>query len=259
LVPPTGRVVLGASCLSFPEFCELSARRMIVAAAEQTNLSITNHDQVVPFAFQHRAEGTDVCLTWHGVVEEFAVPRITSGMAGNVALAAATALALGVGSNDIRERLPRWRLAPLRGEVRNEGGRLVYLDCYNANPVSMRDALAGFVALAPESEPRLFVFGCMEELGKSAEVLHRELGERWPMRAQDSVIVLGSNATAFAEGMKSQVANATIVTNPDSSQAERMVREFAGPVFLKGSRRYALEKLLGVDGHSTQANTEVAA
>lgn len=244
-VPAAGTVVLGSSCLRFPEFRELVSRRLIVAGAGEKGIKPGMREQMVPFAIQHENDNTQVCLTWHGAVEEFSVPRTTSGMAGNLALAVATALNLGVKSGSIRERLPGWRPAPLRGEIRRDRGRLIYLDCYNANPVSMRDAIDGFVDLAPESQPRLFVFGSMEELGAEAERLHRELGEYLPMRSQDSLIVFGTNAAALAEGVGSRSLNAAISINPDFSDAERVVRVFRGAVFLKGSRRYALEKLVG--------------
>jgi len=67
----------------------------------------------------------------------------------------------------IQSRLAQWAPAKLRGELRREGGRLLYLDCYNANPVSMADALATFEAVAPAGEPRLFILGGMEELGSA--------------------------------------------------------------------------------------------
>lgn len=259
LVPAAGTVILSASCLGFSVFRDLAARRLIVATADAKDLELKAREQIVPFAVQHRDDGTHVCLTWRGSVEEFAVSRTTTGIAGNVALAVITALNLGVSSDSIRGRLPRWRPAPLRAEIRRDRGRLVYLDCYNANPVSMGDALAGFVDLAPEADARLFVFGCMEELGDRAEVLHRELGEHWPMRKQDTLIVLGTNAVAFAEGVKSRMPEAAIAVNPDFESAAQAVREFPGAVFLKGSRRYALEKLLGTESQVMVEKTEVAA
>jgi len=258
-VHASGTVVVGAACLKYPVFRDFAARCLVVAASDENEIEITSREQLIPYAIRQRSDGTHVCLTWHGAVEEFVVPRATAGMAGNVARAVATALNLGVGSNTVRERLPRWRPAPLRGEIRNDRGRFVFLDCYNANPVSMRDALEGFVELAPESKPRLFVFGCMEELGENAEMLHRELGEHWPMRSEDSLIVLGTNAAAFAEGIWSRMSNAVVSINPDFQSAARAVHDFSGAIFLKGSRRYTLEKLLGSGSVTPVEKTEVAA
>ena len=50
------------------------------------------------------------------------------------------------GHTTLQARLCEWRPAALRGELREVGGHLLYLDCYNANPASMADALEAFAA-----------------------------------------------------------------------------------------------------------------
>ena len=97
-------------------------------------------------------------------------------MAQNAVLAICAALWLGVSAEQIQRRLENWQPAKLRGELRQDEGRLLYLDCYNANPASMADALDAFYAIAPDDQPRLFVLGGMEELGREAEMFHRALG-----------------------------------------------------------------------------------
>jgi UDP-N-acetylmuramyl pentapeptide synthase len=164
-------------------------------------------------------------------------------MAGNAVLALTTALHLGVAPDELRARLPQWRPAALRGEVRQADGRTIYLDCYNANPASMQDAVEAFVALVPAVTPRLFVVGCMEELGESSAALHRAVGARWPLRAGDRVIVLGTQADAFAAGVRDTVPEADVLVNPPRDDVARLVGAATGAVFLKGSRRYALETL----------------
>jgi UDP-N-acetylmuramoyl-tripeptide--D-alanyl-D-alanine ligase len=220
--------------------------------------------QIVPFAVRHQGVVTRLCLTWHGAVEEFDLRRVTTGMAGNAALALAAALHLGVSADELRVRLPRWRPAALRGEVRRQGDRTMYLDCYNANPASMADAVEAFIAIAPATAPRLFVIGCMEELGADAAELHRATGARWPLRANDRLVVFGSQAEAFAAGARTVAPAADVLVNPEREEAARLVRAFRGAIFLKGSRRYALETLLD-DGagnggpHGAHARKEVAA
>jgi len=91
--------------------------------------------------------------------------RVSAGMAQNAVLAICAALWLGVTPGVIQQRLTAWRPAKWRGELRREGGRLLYLDCYNANPASMADALENFASLTPAGQPRAYVLGCMEELG----------------------------------------------------------------------------------------------
>jgi UDP-N-acetylmuramoyl-tripeptide--D-alanyl-D-alanine ligase len=169
--------------------------------------------------------------------EPYLLPVPSEGMAQNAALALLIALHFGVPDPDLRARLARWRPAPQRGEIRREGGRLLYLDYYNANPLSMRDALAAFERLAPPPAPRLFLLGCMEELGGGAERYHRELGE---------ALVLGPEtvkAGALARGAGAE----QILASAAAADAAPLVGGFAGSIFVKGSRKHRLETALRLD------------
>jgi len=164
-------------------------------------------------------------------------------MAENTGLAICAARWLGVPSEQIRERLRRWRPTALRGEVRWCGGRLLYLDCYNASPASMADALANFAARAPAEVPRLYVLGCMEELGPTAAEHHRTLGRSLRLRGADRVLVIGSHAAEVAAGAAERGGDAVPVQVV--ATLEPMVEALAGwdgAIFVKGSRRYALEQ-----------------
>jgi UDP-N-acetylmuramoyl-tripeptide--D-alanyl-D-alanine ligase len=167
-------------------------------------------------------------------------------MAQDAALAVCAAQELGLSAEAIRPRLAAWRPAPLRGELRRSEGRLLYLDCYNANPSSMADALAAFGSVAPPVLPRLFVLGCMEELGADAKRYHEELGRRLHLRPNDFLFVIGAHAGAVREGAIENGNRPEQLATADSLEpiAARLAR-FAGAVFIKGSRKYALESLAG--------------
>lgn len=247
-----GVAVFPASCCVHEAFRSIPAP-MLVATPTGFDLgALPARARAVPFVVQHSAEGTQLCLTWEGAVEEFDFRRVSAGMAGNAALALAAALRLGIPADKLRKRITAWRPAALRGEVIRQGGSIFYLDCYNANPASMLDALETFTALAPAGEPRLFVVGCMEELGAESAALHRGTGERWPVRAGDRLIVFGTQADDLAAGVHARHAGADIMVNPERAVAADALRRFRGAVFLKGSRRYALETLLegGLAAHA---------
>jgi UDP-N-acetylmuramoyl-tripeptide--D-alanyl-D-alanine ligase len=164
-------------------------------------------------------------------------------MAQNVALAACAALRLGVGREQIRRRLGTWRPSPLRGEWRLSEGRRLYLDCYNANPASMADALLTFAAVAPASEPRLYVIGCMEELGASAQRYHIELGRSLPLRMEDSAIIVGSLAASVRQGaLEAGIDPARVDAAASADAVAARLEGFRGSVFVKGSRRHELER-----------------
>jgi len=247
-----GVAVFPASCCVHEAFRAIPAPMLVTMSTGFDLEALPARARPVPFVARHDEMGTQLCLTWGGSVEEFDFRRVSSGMAGNAALAIAAALHLGVAADRLRRRITAWRPAALRGEVIDRDGSTFYLDCYNANPASMLDALEAFTALAPSAEPRLFVVGCMEELGAESAVLHRRTGERWPMRSGDRLLVFGTQAEDFAAGVRVCHAAADILVNPDRTVAAAALRDFRGAVFLKGSRRYALETLLE-DGIAARA------
>lgn len=180
-----------------------------------------------------------------GKALNFALRRVSDGMAQNVALALRAALLLGVRADTVRERLALWQPAALRGELCREDGRLLYVDCYNANPAAMGDALDAFYALAPETEPRLLVIGCMGELGSESAQYHRELGRSLRLRRQDHLMIIGDDAASVREGALNngtEPAQVEVVTSLDPVRGH--LAGFHGAVFIKGSRRYRLETIL---------------
>ena len=225
MVRPGGVAIFPRSCAEFAAFRGLKVKT-----------------EVVSFTAVHDREETRVTLPAGGT---FTLRRVSDGMAQNAALALTAALRLGLSPDEIQRRLTQWRPAPLRGELRRENGRLLYLDCYNANPASMGDALAAFCAIAPPEDPRLFVLGCMEELGAEAPRFHRELGRSLPLRPGDFLFITGENAAPVREGaLENGGRAAQIAVVEGLGGVKERLAAFRGSVFVKGSRRYQLERIL---------------
>lgn len=184
-----------------------------------------------------------------GKALNFALRRVSDGMAQNVALAMRAALLLGVRADTIRERLAHWQPTALRGELRREDGRLLYIDCYNANPAAMCDALDAFYALAPETEPRLLIIGCMGELGPESPMYHRALGRSIRLRRLDHLVVIGDEAESVRTGaLENGVARSQVEVVTTLDPVREHFSKFHGAVFIKGSRRYQLETILKGEG-----------
>ena len=242
---PTGVAVFPRSVLEYAAFRDLGVRTMTVERAEAIRPAEPPKDTVY-FTVTHRGAETAVALAYGAPPPRvFAFRRVSDGQAQNAALAICAALWLGTPPEKIQERLGGWQPARLRGEIRQDGDRLLYLDCYNANPASMADALAAFAEIAPADAPRLYLLGCMAELGPESPAHHRTLGRSLPLRAGDRALVLGDEAGEVVSGARERpgpAADVRAVADRAAMAAE--LAAWSGAAFVKGSRRYALEKIL---------------
>ncbi len=241
---PGGLCIFPRSCEGYPAFARLRRDDCLVLdpADGMDGRGVPTGRSL--FAVSHSGGATEISVAFGGLPRVDAVlPRVTDGMAQNAALGICAALRLGVPGEQIAPRLRAWRPSPLRGEWKNSGGMHLFLDCYNANPASMADALGVFTAVAPPEEPRFFVIGCMEELGASALRYHVELGRTLPLRPGDRALVMGALAGAVREGALGGGCDEGQIEVAGSVQviSERLAG-FQGSVFVKGSRRHELEK-----------------
>ncbi len=229
----------------FAAFRELNVHTLVIESADVLRPAKPPTDKVY-FTVTHRDDETALAIAY-GMSPPlvFTLRRVSAGMAQNAVLAVCAALRLGVSPEVVQARLAGWQAAKLRGELRREDGRLLYLDCYNANPAAMGDALDAFYAVASESEPRLLVIGCMGELGPESAMYHRALGRAIHLRAGDYLMVIGDDAAAVRQGVLERGLSASqveIVATLEPVKAR--LAGFRGAVFIKGSRRYQLETIL---------------
>jgi len=178
---------------------------------------------------------------------EWRLPALSPGMRSNALLAIVAAMELGVERAAIQAALDAWRPAALRGEVVERGGKQFYVDCYNASPSALQDSFTAFNERFTGG-PRLIVLGGMKELGVESARLHRAAVARLPLRAGDRFVLVGAEAQWMRDGLLDVgVKDADIVLAENVAQARAPVATFRGPVFLKGSRAYALEGLVAGD------------
>jgi UDP-N-acetylmuramoyl-tripeptide--D-alanyl-D-alanine ligase len=237
-VRPGGLSVFPKQCWEFPAFQDLPQQSIVLVPEGET----VDAPRFVQFGVRMSPMNTEITL---GGRRRFDFRRVSRGMAQNAALAVLLASELGVSDDAIQRSLDDWQPAKWRGEFRHDGRRLLYLDFYNANPASMADALEAFASIVPPEEPRLYVLGCMEELGADAVTYHRELGRGLRLRPQDHAFVTGSHSIEVVAGVADagfSTENIEIVTSLAPVAAR--IAAFRGAVFMKGSRRYELEKAL---------------
>ncbi|HWA27651.1 MAG TPA: UDP-N-acetylmuramoyl-tripeptide--D-alanyl-D-alanine ligase [Lacunisphaera sp.] len=238
-VRPGGRQVFPVSCWRHAVFRELADALVLVPENEgMTRVTA----RTMKFNVFHRPERTEVRLEGR---RTFVLRRVSSGMAQNTALALALASELGVADAVMQSRLEQWQPSQWRGELRQSGEAVVYCDFYNANPASMTDAIDAFSGAVRSELPRIYVLGCMEELGPESAEYHRLFGRTLHLRKGDHLFVIGSQAEALREGLLengNDPAQLSVVT--ELSPVRERLAGFKGAVFLKGSRRYQLETVL---------------
>ena len=179
----------------------------------------------------------------------FEAPDFSRGMLENLLLAIATALMLGANEERIQSRIETLKPVPMRGSIVETQKAKYYLDCYNASPTSMRDALAHFAEISADAPHKLYVLGTMAELGLAAHRHHREIGMNIPAEETSRAILVGANADVYKSGMLEKGWDeARIEIFQNAADAKASVENFEdGFVFVKGSRVCELEKALPDD------------
>ena len=122
------------------------------------------------------------------------IPHIHSGLLNNILAASAAAYLLGIPTRTIVAAAEQPVVVPGRFErrvLKNHKGILIH-DAYNANPESMKAALATFGKL-PTNARKIVVIGDMLELGANSPFWHRQLGRVLrKMSSNHRIILVGS-------------------------------------------------------------------
>lgn len=131
-------------------------------------------------------------------------------------------------------------LSALRGAERPlDGGGVLIEDCYNANPIAMRAALAD---LAERSGRTVAVLADMFELGDEEDRYHREVGATVGELGIDALIAVGERAALYAEAADG-VESVHIATVEEAMERVPAMLAPGDAVLLKGSRGMALERV----------------
>ena len=252
---PPGFALFTLETAAFGPFAALGGRKLVLERADVVRPAEPPPDRAY-FAVTQRGGETALAIAIGPPPPlAFTMPRVSDGMARNAALAICAAWRLGVPRDALQARLSAWRPGAMRGEVRRSGERLLYVDCYNANPDSMADALAAFQSVAPAGEARLYLLGGMEELGPEAPRHHRALGRSLVLRRSDRVLVVGPFAAEVVAGLREAgAASGQMEEIREAAAAGPVLAAWRGAVFVKGSRRHRMEAALAAAGEEMPAH-----
>ena len=179
---------------------------------------------------------------WRGQTVSLALPGRHA--VADAMLALAVADLLGVSPKEAARGLAGAATGSLRGELRRLGGLTLIVDCYNANPQSVRAALDLLEGQAAAAR-RVAVLGTMLELGSASVELHRQVLADALSRRVELVVATG----AFAEAAAAQRMREgeRLLVAPGWAEAYPRLRErLEGHevVLLKASRGVAMEGLI---------------
>ena len=169
------------------------------------------------------------------------------------ALAAYSVLDLPV--EQVARGVTRIELSPLRDEeLELPDGGLILNDCYNANPLSMKAALA-HLELRCAGRRRVAILGDMAELGADAAQFHREAGAMAARAGVDVLIAVGAEARGYLDGCREAGSGASLSWEPTVQGGIDVARDAVRPgdcVLIKGSRAIGLEAVAPALAHERE-------
>ncbi len=164
----------------------------------------------------------------------------------NAAMAAAMAAHLGCTDEAIAQGLAAYSLRQMRLEMHTTGADITLInDAYNADPTSVRSALATLDNYAGDQR-RIAILGDMLDLGGRSERAHRDVGRHLARLGVDRLFCIGELARHIGDGAAEAGMDPEAIDTVDDFDAlnRRLDRELqAGDVVLfKASRAVGLDR-----------------
>jgi len=162
----------------------------------------------------------------------------------NAAAAAAAAIALGLYMDNVKKGLLSFTPMPMRLERMEKNGVHFILDCYNANPASMKNALE--ILGRASASPRIAVLGDMKELGASSRDYHRLIARYAQDNRVEYAFLAGPEMKYAYEALKSAPGVKTFYAAAPQGWTKELARALknGGTCLVKASRSMNFENIL---------------
>lgn len=241
-----------------------AAKRELIEALPFNGTAILNYDDERVREFR---SATAARIVTYGLEEgahlraenvEFAVESttfdiegvpFTSKLAGrhsllNILAGVATAKQYGAKTVDLRESVAALEPAKMRGERIVHDGILIYNDCYNSNPDAVKAMLD--VLRDTPARRRIAVLGEMLELGRWAELLHRDIGQMVARNGIDVLVGIRGAASHMVDAAMQFGARAAFFfeTPEEAGDFVRGQAQAGDVILFKGSRGVQVERAL---------------
>ncbi len=189
---------------------------------------------------QQKDLGSEFDLVMDEGVAHVCLPVPGKHMIQNALAAAAGARAFGISIAEIQAGLESF--VPVKGRLQFKMGlnqTKIIDDSYNANPISMRAALA---VLATAKGSKLLVMGDMLELGKEEVMLHQKIGEEAKALGIDRLFGVGALTIAAVHAFGTGASH--YEDKPSLIAALRQHLNSNTTVLVKGSRGMRMEDVV---------------
>jgi UDP-N-acetylmuramoyl-tripeptide--D-alanyl-D-alanine ligase len=192
-------------------------------------VELTGEQPFLSFAFRDPASGS----------------RVDSGSKligrynfNNIMTAVALGMHFGVPGQKIKAAVEAYLPENMRTQIFEKAGNTFFMDAYNANPTSMRNALLAFAQM--EAAQRIAIMGEMLELGPDSEQEHAAIVELALEQPLASVLLVGKAFEAPAKA-----AGLPHFPNVQALRTWFEQQDYQGVhIMIKGSRSNRLEDLL---------------
>ena len=199
-------------------------------------------------ALNIRQEGDGMTFTLEDGEEdttEVHIPAMGRHNVANALAAYAAATRLGLSAKKVIAGLEQFQQTGMRQKVVHSKGVDVIEDCYNANPDSMKAALAMFREYP--CKRRFALLGDMLELGEMSGPAHAEAGRQAAEYGVDVLLCYGPESARMAEAAKAAGVKATHVASyREAADALLSQMQPGDALLVKASRGMALEKALEI-------------
>jgi UDP-N-acetylmuramoyl-tripeptide--D-alanyl-D-alanine ligase len=196
---------------------------VICGKSPSANLIIESVEQTV--------DGLTVQVRWKDQIFALMAPLFGKHHAGNMSLAFAAAVALGVPPERAVTALRTTPQITHRLEVKPQpDGTTLIDDAYNANPHGFSAALELMTMLAAEAGGRrILVTPGVAELGAMNDEVHRKLGAESARHADVALVIRPDRIPSFAESFRAQEGAGLLVPLISLAEAQAWIKENAKP------------------------------
>jgi UDP-N-acetylmuramoyl-tripeptide--D-alanyl-D-alanine ligase len=187
-------------------------------------------------SFELKLNANTCTIEWRG--QTIASHLVGDYNATNIAYAIMGGIEFGVPEKDIMAAIESYLPENKRSQLMKTERNTIIVDCYNANPSSMRSAVENAHKLF--GKEAILILGDMFELGDSSKYLHEEVMNQIEDLGIERAMLVGTHFSSIPVA-------APILTFKNTEYLFQYLESnpiIASKILLKGSRGMALEKVL---------------